>query len=136
MLSVADLQRSLVFYRDLLGFTETYRFPPGDAPAFVTVGSGTSELGLGQLGPGPALHGQVQRPATGHRIELCVYVDDLEAAIARARRADVRVVLEPCSQKFQSYCQSCRRHYARALAREEERAAQPISWGRDAPKTA
>jgi lactoylglutathione lyase len=100
MLSVKDLEGSLRFYRDLLGFTEAYRFPPSGDAAFVTVTAGTSEIGLGQLGPGPTLHGQPQRPAAGHRIELCIYVDNIDQAVDRLRSADVRVVLEPAEQPW------------------------------------
>jgi lactoylglutathione lyase len=100
MLSVDDLARSLGFYRDLLGFVEAYRFPEGDSAVFVTLTAGSSEIGLGQLGPNPALHGRVQRPASGHRIELCVYVDDVVAMIERARRAGFSVVLEPVDQPW------------------------------------
>lgn len=100
MLSTVDLARSLAFYRDLLGFEEAYRFPEGEAAVFVTVRAGGTEIGLGQLGSGPALHGQPQRPASGHRIELCVYVAAVDAVIDRAREAGARVVLEPVDQPW------------------------------------
>jgi len=100
MLSVDDLGRALGFYRELLGFNEAYRFPEGDNAVFVTLTAGTSEIGLGQLGPGPALHGQAQRPASGHRVELCVYVDDVDTTVDRVRKAGVRVVLEPAQQPW------------------------------------
>jgi lactoylglutathione lyase len=100
MLSVDSLERSLEFYRDLLGFAESYRFPPDGKAVFVTLTAGASELGIGQLGSGPALHGQAQRPATGHRIELCVYVDELDATVHKARAAGVRVILEPVAQPW------------------------------------
>lgn len=99
MLSVEDLGRSLAFYRDRLGFTEAYRFPEGDAAVFVTVRAGDSELGLGQLGA-PPLHGQAQRPATGHRIELCVYVDAVDAVVDRLQAAGVPVLLAPTDQPW------------------------------------
>ena len=34
---------------------------------------------------GEPIHGQPQRPATGHRIELCLYVDDVDATRPRGR---------------------------------------------------
>lgn len=37
ILATPDLQRSLHFYRDLLGATETYRFPDTGPPIFVWV---------------------------------------------------------------------------------------------------
>jgi lactoylglutathione lyase len=100
MLSVENLERALRFYRDLVGFSEAYRFPEGDNAVFATLTAGTTEIGLGQLGPGPALHGEAQRPASGHRIELCVYVDDVDTMVDRVRRGGVRVVLEPTEQPW------------------------------------
>jgi len=49
---------------------------------------------------GAPLHGQAQRPATGHRIELCVYVDDVDAAAEAARAAGAPVLLEPADQSW------------------------------------
>jgi lactoylglutathione lyase len=102
MLSVSDLARSLVFYRDLLGGVISYRFPEQGEPAFVTLMLGaSSELGLGAItGPGEALHGEPLRPATGHRIELCVYVDDVDATVRAARDAGFMVVREPKDQPW------------------------------------
>jgi lactoylglutathione lyase len=98
MLSVGDLGTSLAFYRDLLGGTEEYRFPP-EEPVFVTLRLGESEIGIGALGDAP-LHGQPQRPATGHRIELCLYVGDVDEAVDAARAAHAPVVLEPADQPW------------------------------------
>ena len=100
MLSCADLDRSLAFYRDFLGGVETYRFPDCGEPAFIalTIGA-TSEIGLGTLA-GEPLHGRRQRPASGHRVELCVYVDDVDAVVTAARAAGTPVVLEPVDQPW------------------------------------
>jgi lactoylglutathione lyase len=98
MLSVADLAASIAFYRDLLGGAEVYRFPE-DEPVFMTFRLGESEIGIGALSEAP-LHGRSQRPATGHRVELCVYVEDVDEAVAAARAARVEVVLEPADQPW------------------------------------
>jgi lactoylglutathione lyase len=98
MLSVADLAASIAFYRDLLGGAEVYRFPE-DEPVFVTLRLGESEIGIGAVSDAP-LHGRPQRPATGHRVELCVYVDDVDEVLAAARAARVEVVLEPADQPW------------------------------------
>ena len=98
MLSVADLPASIAFYRDLLGGAEVYRFPE-DEPSFVTLRLGESEIGIGALSDAP-LHGRAQRPATGHRVELCVYVEDVDESIAAARAARVEVVREPADQPW------------------------------------
>jgi lactoylglutathione lyase len=99
MLSVADLDASLRLYRDLLGGEVTYTFPDADDPAFVTLRFGASEIGLGPLAAAP-LHGRPQRPATGHRIELCVYVDDVDATAAAAAAAGIEVVTPPADQPW------------------------------------
>jgi lactoylglutathione lyase len=98
MLSAVDMAASIAFYRDLLGGTEAYRFPEDD-PVFVTLQLGESEIGIGGVSAAP-LHGQPQRPASGHRIELCVYVDDVDEAVEAARAARAPVVLEPEDQPW------------------------------------
>ena len=98
MLSAQDMAASLAFYGGLLGGTESYRFPETD-PVFVALRLGDSEIGIGAVGGAP-LHGQAQRPATGHRIELCVYVDDVDAAAEAARAAGAPVLLEPADQSW------------------------------------
>jgi lactoylglutathione lyase len=100
MLSCADLDRSVRFYGELLGGVEAYRFPAEGAPDFLTLAFGdASEIGLGRLSDRP-VHGIAQRPATGHRIELCVYVDDVDATCAAARRSGIEVVSEPADSPW------------------------------------
>lgn len=100
MLSTEDLERAIGFYRDLLGGAETYRFPEGEGAVFVALRLGESEIGLGAIGSAPPLHGQAQRPAQGHRIELCAYVDDVDAAVERLQAAGVPIVVEPVDQAW------------------------------------
>ncbi|WP_437516648.1 VOC family protein [Sorangium sp. So ce1099] len=100
MLSTEDMDRAVGFYRDLLGGTETYRFPEGEPPVFLALRLGESEVGLGAIGASAPLHGQPQRPAQGHRIELCVYVDDVDATVERLRAAGVPILVEPVDQAW------------------------------------
>jgi len=95
MLSAADVAASIGPYGGLLGGTELYRFPQDD-PVFVTLRLGASEIGIGGVSDAP-LHGQPQRPAAGHRMELCIYVDDVDAAVdaARAARSPVAELESP-----------------------------------------
>ena len=81
MVSAEDFAESVSFYAGLGGI-EAYRFPEED-PVFVTLRFGDSELGIGAL-RGASIHGRAQRPATGHRVELCLYVDDVDATAAQA----------------------------------------------------
>jgi lactoylglutathione lyase len=85
IITVPNLPDTVTFYRDLLGFRESYRFPPEGEPQFVTLTLGASELGLGA--------GQVSGPAAGYA--LCVYADDCDRAVQRLRAAGTPVVEEP-----------------------------------------
>ena len=100
MLSCADLGRALAFYGGLLGGVESYRFPEEGEPAFIalTLGEG-SEIGLGGIATEP-LHGRPQRPASGHRIELCVYVEDVDATFAAAGDAGFETVTPPADMPW------------------------------------
>ncbi len=100
MLSVESLSKAVGFYKGLLGGDEVYRFPPEGEAVFVTLRLGESELGIGQLTGAPPLHGQPQRPASGHRIELCLYVDDVDATVKRLRDAGAPILLEPSDQPW------------------------------------
>ena len=100
MLSVADLDRSVAFYGSVLGGEETYRFPAEGTPDFIVLRIGTSDIGLAQVGGAPPLHGQPLRPASGHRIELCVYVDDVDEAAEALRALGAMVVLDPVDQPW------------------------------------
>jgi lactoylglutathione lyase len=86
IITVADLPASLRFYRDRLGFAQTYRFPPEGDPVFVTLRLGTSELGLGA------------GEAAG--FELCVYADDCDAAVDELRAAGTTIIDEPADQPW------------------------------------
>lgn len=100
MLSCRDLARSLAFYRDLLGGIESYRFPDIGEPAFIALSiGGSSEIGLGGLAAEP-LHGRRQRPASGHRIELCVYVGDVDTVFAQARADGFEAVADPADMPW------------------------------------
>ncbi len=84
----ADLQRSLRFYRDLLGGRVTYEFagPDGKA-AYVGLEIGTSHIGIG-ADPNAGR-------TTGRRIDLWVYSGDPDLTVERLRGAGVRVLQAP-----------------------------------------
>ena len=84
IVTVPDLPATARFYRDLLGFRETYRFPAEGDAQFLTLRLGGSELGLAA---GEA------RPAAAYA--LCVYADDCDAAVDRLRAAGTPVTEEP-----------------------------------------
>ncbi|HET6532320.1 MAG TPA: VOC family protein [Actinoplanes sp.] len=90
MLTVPNLPDTVAFYRDLLGFRESYRFPPEGDPMFVTLRLNTSELGLGA--------GEVDGPTAGYA--LCVYADDCDAAVERLRAAGTPITEEPADMPW------------------------------------
>ena len=96
-----DVARVTAFYRELLGFTEAYRFPPAaeGEPEFVVLALGTAQFGFGSAG-GSNLHGRPRAAGAGNRVEVCVYADDVDAAVADLRAAGVEVLFEPTDQPW------------------------------------
>jgi len=90
IITVPNLPAAVAFYRDLLGFRESYRFPPEGEAQFVTLKLGTSELGVGA--------GEVSGPAAGYA--LCVYTDDCDRAVATLRAAGTPIVEEPADMPW------------------------------------
>jgi lactoylglutathione lyase len=92
ILTTSDLPAALRFYRDLLGGTVTYQFPPEGEPVYVAVDLGRSHLGIG---------GQDQPGALANdRVTLWVYADDCDKAVERLRDAGVPVLQEPADQPW------------------------------------
>jgi lactoylglutathione lyase len=90
ILNVADMTRSLGFYRDLLGFRVEFAFPEGGDPQFAQLAVDGGELGLAS-GDGP-----VESASTA----IWLYTDDVDAAIEDLRAAGVTVVAEPGDQSW------------------------------------
>jgi lactoylglutathione lyase len=96
----ADLSTALAFYRDALGMTETFRFPPDGEPTFVSL-TLANNSGLALAGPSatPPFHGLPVRPGA-NSFELCVYTDDVDAAVALLRARGHPVLYEPTNQPW------------------------------------
>src|SRR5688500_8810417 len=98
-----DLPRLLRFYRDELGFTESFRFPDGPGePEFAVLALGPAQIGFGRAGA-PSLHGRPRASDTGNRVEVCVYVDDgpaVDRAVRRLGAAGAPVLAEPADQPW------------------------------------
>jgi lactoylglutathione lyase len=91
ILEVADVSRSLVFYRDKLGFRQTYSFPEDGDPVYVALElEGGGKLALG--GPKDA----VESGSTA----IWLYTDDVDAAVERLRGSGVKVISEPTDQPW------------------------------------
>ncbi len=93
ILATNDLERSLGFYRDGLGFRVTYRFPDEGDPVYVGLELGASHLGIG-------LDTEPLAPADGRRVTLWAYADDCEVAVEHLRGMGATVLEEPTDQPW------------------------------------
>jgi lactoylglutathione lyase len=93
IISTPDLPRALGFYRDLLGGTVSYQFPPEGVPGYVGMELGSSHLGIGH---DPTI-GDLNAP---QRLALWVYAADCDAAVERLRAGGVEIVEEPTDQPW------------------------------------
>lgn len=91
ILLVADVQRSLRFYRDLIGFEVTYTFPDEGEPAFVSLDIEGGKLAIGNA---------ADKPVETASATIWLYTDDVDAAVAELREAGVPVVAEPEDQPW------------------------------------
>jgi lactoylglutathione lyase len=85
ILMVADLERSLGFYRDRLGFTVEYEFE-----GFVSLAVEGGKLGLASSGELVEAGGAA----------IWVYTDDVDALFAELTAAGAGVVAEPAEQPW------------------------------------
>jgi len=94
-LYVSDVERAAAFYRDLLGGVETFRLP-GEGPAeHVELRLGDVVIALSAAAVVPDLG--LPTPTPGHPLELVVWCDSTDDAVAALRAAGVRVLVEPSS---------------------------------------
>lgn len=93
IVTTPDLPRLITFYRDVVGFELTYRFPDDGDPEFVALRLGNSELGL-------AADPDAGDPALARRWELCVYADDCDAAVDALRVGGATVTERPVDQPW------------------------------------
>ena len=84
----------LAFYRDVFAAEVAHQFPEEGDPDYLTLTIGRSSLALG-LGTSPTMYGEMPLPASGHAVDLCVYVPDLDAAVAAAPHSGGQVAVPP-----------------------------------------
>jgi len=89
-----DLAATKAFYQQVFGGVQSYEYLHEGVEVYVTLDVGSGRIALG-LGTGPAMYGETPLPASGHAVDLCLYVADLDAAVSTAPRAGGRVVVEP-----------------------------------------
>jgi catechol 2,3-dioxygenase-like lactoylglutathione lyase family enzyme len=91
---VEDIEASVGFYRDLLGFTETFRTPQQGTPVHVELGLDGFTLGLATIASLRDVHG-VTAGTGPPRAEVVVWTDDVDAAFSFLSARGVRVLSPP-----------------------------------------
>lgn len=93
-LYTADIEAGLRFYRDLLGFEETFRTPTQGTPEHVELRLDGFTLGLGSVEAARRVHGVEAAPGS-HALALVVWTADVDAAFDRLTSAGVTAVQPP-----------------------------------------
>lgn len=89
-----DIEAGLRFYRDLLGFTETFRTPHEGTPEHVELQLGGFTIGLGTVEAARRVHGVDAAPGSPAMV-LVVWTDDVDAAYAELVAAGVPAIQQP-----------------------------------------
>lgn len=98
-----DIDAAAAFYRDQLGFVQTYRFPrdANAQPEHVELRLGDSQLAISTYDAAAAAGVD---PSTGNSFELVIWCNDVDRAVARLRSAGARVAVEPYDHKAAHRC--------------------------------
>lgn len=101
ILYARDLPGLVRFYRDLVGMTESFRYPAEGDPTFVTLTWGAGSLGLGTYDVTPGLEARDLRvPTAGRGFELCIYVADVDAIVERLTQDGIELLIAPVDQPW------------------------------------
>ena len=93
-LYVSDIDASVRFYRDVLGFSETFRFPPAGPPDHVELRLATLRVGLATYDALRRDHGLRTGPGPP-RAEIALFADDVDGAHAWATSRGARSLSAP-----------------------------------------
>ena len=89
-----DIEAGLHFYRDLLGFAETFRTPAEGIPEHVELQLNGFTVGLGTVEAAKRLHGVEAAPGSPAMV-LVVWTDDVDNAYQELVAAGVLVLQPP-----------------------------------------
>jgi catechol 2,3-dioxygenase-like lactoylglutathione lyase family enzyme len=89
-----DIEAGLHFYRDLLGFTETFRTPAEGIPEHVELRLEGFTIGLGTVEAAKNVHGVEAAPGSPAMV-LVVWTDDVDNAYGELIAARVPAVQPP-----------------------------------------
>lgn len=93
-LYTSDIEAGIRFYRDLLGFAETFRTPRDGTPEHVELQLGGFIVGLGTVEAAKRVHGVDAAPGSP-AMSLVIWTDDVDAACADLAAAGVPVLQQP-----------------------------------------
>lgn len=89
-----DIESGLRFYRDLLGFKETFRTPVNGTPEHVELTLRGFGLGLGTVEAAKRVHGVDASPGSP-AMSLVIWIDDVDKAYERLTSSGTPVVQPP-----------------------------------------
>jgi lactoylglutathione lyase len=89
-----DIEAGLHFYRDLLGFTETFRTPAEGIPEHVELRLNEFMVGLGTVEAAKRVHGVEATPGSPAMV-MVVWTDNVDKACADLAAAGVPVLQPP-----------------------------------------
>jgi lactoylglutathione lyase len=93
-LYTSDIEAGRRFYRDLLGFTETFRTPTEGIPEHIELRSNGFTVGLGTVEAAKNVHGVEAAPGSPAMV-LVVWTDDVDTAYRQLVAAGVPAVQSP-----------------------------------------
>jgi lactoylglutathione lyase len=93
-LYTSDIEAGIRFYRDLLGFEETFRTPREGTPEHVEFRLDGFTLGLGTVEAASRVHGVQAAPGSPAMV-LVVWTDDVDQACSDLAAAGVPTVQPP-----------------------------------------
>ncbi|NYJ06571.1 VOC family protein [Petropleomorpha daqingensis] len=91
---VADVEGMARFYRDVLGFTETFRTPAEGAPVHVELRIGALVVGMAGIEAARAMHG-IDVGGDRPRAEVVLWTDDVDAAFEAVVAGGARPLAAP-----------------------------------------
>ena len=89
-----DIEAGIHFYRDLLGFRETFRTPKEGTPEHVELVLNGFGVGLGTVEAAKRRHGVDAAPGTPAMV-LVIWTDDLEKSFELLKSAGTPIVQPP-----------------------------------------
>jgi lactoylglutathione lyase len=93
-LYTADIEAGIGFYRDMLGFRETFRTPTEGVPEHVELELNGFGLGLGTVEAARRVHGVDPTPGTPAMV-IVVWADDVDRTVAELAAAGAPVIQPP-----------------------------------------